>query len=172
MKKIIAVLFLSCFCCINLYAAELNLQWCKDTVDKAVEVIEAEGTAAFEKINDANGEFVFDKGKGYVFVNDLEGMTVAHIKPQIVGKNMMDLADVNGFPFIATFIEVALDHGSGWVPYYWPKTGEQTASLKFSYVRLASVNGEDYMVGSGMFDITKEDISSIYPDDFIHSGEF
>ena len=37
--------------------------------------------------------------------------------------------------------------------YWWPKPGEQNPSHKVSYVKLCKVDGEDMVVGAGVYDL-------------------
>jgi cytochrome c len=50
----------------------------------------------------------------YVTVYDLEGNSLSHINPKMVGKNMMDLRDPNGKYHIKERIETARKENSGW----------------------------------------------------------
>ncbi|MGA2936010.1 MAG: cache domain-containing protein [Syntrophobacteraceae bacterium] len=51
--------------------------------------------------------------------------------------------------------------GSGWVDYMWPKPGEKTPSLKVSYVKLVKVDGEDLVLGCGVYDLSPEEIQKL-----------
>ena len=50
----------------------------------------------------------------YVTVYDYSGVTLAHINPRIVGKNMLERRDENGKFHIKERIELARKQGSGW----------------------------------------------------------
>lgn len=50
----------------------------------------------------------------YVTVYTLEGMTLAHNNPRMVGKNMIDLRDESGRFHIKERIELAQKQGNGW----------------------------------------------------------
>ena len=99
----------------------------------------AEAAAAY--VEEVGPEAAFDAftnsdawkdGDLYVFVNDLEGVVVAHgADPSLVGQNLWDTADINGFYFIRAMVAIET---TGWVYYVWPDplTGEQTP--KTSYI--------------------------------------
>lgn len=173
MKRIISVC-LSMFVVLTLAvsvakAAPLTADMCKDRVDKAVELFTKEGPAAYVKLGDPNGEFRFGDGAGYVWVHEIDTtvMTFHPIKEALVGRALVDLKDSTGKYFFVAFNEMVEKNGSGWVLYQWPKPGESTTSQKASYVAKAVYEGVEYVIGSGVYDVTAEDIRSKYPDDVI-----
>lgn len=129
----------------------------KAAVDKAVEIIEQEGSAGLEKV----GAIRFCDGN-YVFVNDLKGKTLMHIKPTLIGKVLIGLKDDTGKRFFADFSEVAKAskatkngvpyyNGEGWVDYRWPKPGEKAFSGKTSYIKGCLMGDESVYVGAGIY---------------------
>ncbi len=67
------------------------------------------------------------KGELYVFAYDLQAVMVAHPKnPKLVGKNLMEVPDVEGRLFRKEIVELAKSKGSGWVDYKYknPQTGK------------------------------------------------
>ncbi len=72
----------------------------------------------YAEISDPNGRFV--KGDLYIFINDMEGVTLAHGQnAKLVGKKMIDLKDANGKFFMQEITDVAKTKGKGWVDYKW-----------------------------------------------------
>lgn len=129
----------------------------KAAVDQAVEIIEQEGQAGLEKV----GAIRFCDGN-YVFVNDLKGKTLMHIKPTLIGKVLIGLKDDTGKRFFADFSEVAKAgkatkngvayyNGEGWVDYRWPKPGEKEFSGKTSYIKGCLMGDESVYVGAGIY---------------------
>ena len=150
----------------------LTPELCKQKAKAAAELIKAEGEAAFTKIKDPKGEFIFANGEGYVWVHNLEGKMVMHpIKPALDGTNVLDLRDVNGVYLFAAMNELVQDKGEGWVPYAWPKPGQKDSSPKVSYVVLVKHGDKSYVAGSGMYDITAADIAKKFPGDAIYSDK-
>ncbi len=148
---------------------ELTAQMCKEKATAAAKLIEQNGEKAFGTLKDPEGEFRFGKGLGYVWIQDLDAIMIMHpIKPSLDGKNLSGLKDTNGVLFFVAFNEIAEEYGAGWVSYLWPKPGEKKASPKTSYVKLAKHGGKDYVVGSGIYDITAEDIKKQFPKDVIY----
>lgn len=146
-------------------AESLTPALCKAKAIAAAKLLDAEGEAALEKIKDPVGEFSFADGAGYVWVHNLDGNMVMHpVKPALDGKNLLAIRDVDGVYLFVAMNEIAEEYGAGWVPYAWPKPGQEGSSPKISYVVL-SVN---YVVGAGMYDVTADDIKAQFPDDPIY----
>ena len=93
----------------------------------------------------------------YFWINNLDGYFVMHpIKPEMIGKNMMDAKDVKGNSYIADMIKVAKDKGEGETYYWWTKPGESIPSPKISYVKL--FKDWNWVIGTGIYinDVDKE----------------
>lgn len=126
-------------------------------VDQAVQILEQEGAAGLEKV----GAIRFC-GDNYVFVNDLKGKTLMHLKASLIGKVLIGLKDDTGKRFFADFTEVAKAsqatrdgvtyfNGSGWVDYRWPKPGDETFYPKSSYIKGCLMGSENVYVGAGIY---------------------
>jgi signal transduction histidine kinase len=102
-------------------------------VDKAVELIVSEGQErAFKQISDPKGAFV-DRDL-YVYVVDIKGVILAHSGDQTqIGKNMIDVRDMDGKAFIRDLIREAKVKDTGWVDYKWPHplTGQIEAQSRY-----------------------------------------
>lgn len=122
-----------------------------EKVNKAAALLEKEGKAAFPKFQGKDSEFIF--GGTYIYVLSLASATMyMHpVMPQIVGKANAAMRDTNGKYMYSEMGEVAKGKGAGWVDFMWPKPGETAPSLKVSYVKLAKIDGEDCIVGCGIF---------------------
>jgi cytochrome c len=80
---------------------------------------------ALQEIGKPDGKWV--KGELYVFAYDFQGVIVAHPKnAKLVGKNMLEVPDVDGKLFRKDIVEMAKTKGSGWVDYKYknPETGK------------------------------------------------
>ncbi len=152
------------------FAQELTPELCRQKVIEASKLIEAKGYAAFPEIKDENGPFRFAKGQGYIWIHNLEGIVLMHpIQPGRDWQNHMGERDANGRYLFVAMNRTVEKHGAGWVPYMWPKPGEEKASNNISYVKLVKFRGENYVVGSGVYDVVPEDIKSQFPDDPIYA---
>ena len=160
------------FVCISLsfsgaaYCEALTPQLAKEKVLAACKLLEAEGAGAFGKIKDPNGEFRFADGQGYIWIQDLNAVVLMHpIKPSLDGKDMSGFTDKNGTLLFLNFSEICEEHGSGWVPYVWPKPGQEGTSPKISYVKHVEHENKDYVAGAGMYDVSVDDIKKQFPGD-------
>lgn len=148
------------------YAEDLTLDLCKSKARAAAELIRREGLAAMPKIEDANGEFRFADGEGYIWVHNLDGIMIMHPhKTALNGKGLLDMRDVNGVYLFVAMNELVEESGEGWVPYAWPKPGEEVSSPKVSYVVLAEHADDEFVCGAGMYDVTAAEIKARFPDD-------
>jgi len=165
----IMVVFFVSFFASNCIGEPLSPKLCKAKVKAASKLLKEKGRAAFDTFKDPKGEFRFGDGAGYVWVHDLEGIMLVHpVTPSLNGKALFGLKDVNGVYFFVAFNEMVEEHGAGWVPYSWPKPGEEKSSPKISYVELVMHGGNSYIVGSGMYDVTGEDIKKAFPNDPVY----
>jgi methyl-accepting chemotaxis protein len=127
-------------------------------VDQAVQILEQEGEAGLQKV----GALRFC-GSNYLFVNDLKGKTLMHVKPDLIGKVLIGLKDDTGKRFFADFTEITKSgqatkngvtyfNGAGWVDYRWPKPGDQqTFYPKSSYIKGCLMGTENVYIGAGIY---------------------
>jgi signal transduction histidine kinase len=155
----------------NGFAEPLTAKMCRDKAMAAAKLLEQKGTDAFAELKDPDGPFRFGDGEGYVWVHDLDVVMLMHpIKPSLDGKNLSSLTDSNGVLFFVAFNEVAETQGAGWVEYLWPKPGQKGSSPKVSFVMLAKHGSDNFVVGSGMYDVTSDQIKKEFPDDFVYEN--
>ena len=105
--------------------------------------------ALLAKLNDPVGPFVWKDS--YVFCMTLaEGIMAAHpFTPELRGKDVRKVTDVNGKMFLMEFLGKARNDGEGWTDYMWPKPGETEPSRKTTYCY--SVPGTDYIMAAGTY---------------------
>ncbi|MCX2740899.1 cache domain-containing protein [Pontibacter anaerobius] len=122
-------------------------------VQEAADLLHVKGEAAFEDFGKAGSRW--RKGESYVFVLDPEGNMLVHPDTSMVGKNQLELKDMNGKPIIRGLISAATatpNKPEGWYHYEWPVPGGLLPRWKSSYVQLVtSPSGKQYIVGSGMY---------------------
>ncbi|MCI0529097.1 MAG: cache domain-containing protein [Nitrospira sp.] len=120
-------------------------------VDKATALIESKGKDAFPEFKKKDSEWY--EGETYIFVDDMNGtVLILPVQPELEGKNLIDMKDTNGKPWMREFIETAKTKGSGWVDYMWPKPGEEKPSKKISYIKKTKIpDGETVIVGAGIY---------------------
>ncbi|TDP80752.1 single cache domain-containing protein [Aquabacterium commune] len=103
-------------------------------VKKAIAQYKANGKdKTFAEINAKNPMF-FDRDL-YVYVATLDGIDVAHAaNPKLVGKNLAQLKDADGVPFVEHIIAMAKSGKPGWVDYKWPNPVSKQIDEKTTYV--------------------------------------
>ncbi|MES2261379.1 MAG: cache domain-containing protein [Pseudomonadota bacterium] len=127
-------------CCMGQAAAAANVGTADEAVamvKKAIAYLNANGKdKAFAEFNNPNGQFK-DRDL-YIAVLDANGMTLAHGgNAKLIGKQMIDLKDVDDKFFIKSFLDVARTKGSGWVDYKWPNPVSKVMEKKSTYVERA-----------------------------------
>ncbi len=95
-------------------------------------------------------------------------MVMHPIKPTMEGQNFLEMRDVNGVYLFEAFNNIATQEGQGWLPYSWRKPGERGSSPKISFVVLVENGDKKYVVGSGLYDFSAEDIKAAFPEDYIY----
>ncbi|MFT7004098.1 MAG: methyl-accepting chemotaxis protein [Sulfurimonas sp.] len=91
----------------------------------------------------------FNDNSGYIFIYEADGTNVLlPPKRSLEGKNLYNLKDANGIPFVKELIDIS-KKGGGVVEYLFPKSKDSKAELKFSY----GIGFEPYnwMLGTGVY---------------------
>ncbi len=116
-------------------------------VKKAIAYIKENGREkAFSEFQNPTGAFK-DRDL-YIFVDDLKGNVLAQgANPKLVGKNTLELRDMDGKMFVRDFIELAKSHGKGWIQYKWPNPVSKNIEEKATYVERI----DDIVVGCGIY---------------------
>jgi signal transduction histidine kinase len=119
-------------------------------VDRAAALIESKGKEAFPEFRKKDSEWY--AGDTYIFVLDMKGTgLVQPVKPEMEGKDLMDLKDSNGKAIVKEMVSTLKARDSDWIEYTWPKPGKTEPSRKLSYIRKAKLKGEVVIVGSGIY---------------------
>lgn len=102
---------------------------------------------SFKEFSDPKGKFV--DGELYLYVYDFKGVCAAHgADEKLVGKNLFDFEDADGFKLIQALISVAKDHEKGFQPFKWANPLTKKDAPKIGYVEKLD---ETYFVGSGIY---------------------
>jgi len=160
--EFVAVLVVAGVLCSSLPTAASNLDEIyeqKETrdlvslVNDASELVRTKGEAAFADFAVSGSRW--REGESYIFVLDREGNMVVHPDTAMVGRNQMDLKDINGRPIIHGLVAAVTTYpgkSTGWYHYEYPVPGGLLPRWKSSYVSLAEApSGKSYVVGSGMY---------------------
>ena len=114
-------------------------------VKKAIAFYKANGKEKLiAEINGKNPMFL-DRDL-YVYVINLDGLTLAHATNQkLVDKNMAQLKDADGKPFLQEIINVGKSGKPGWVDYKWPNPVTKAVESKTTYTE--AVDGLVFCAG-------------------------
>ena len=119
----------------------------KAMVEKAIAFIKKNGREkAFAEISNQKGRFV-DRDL-YVVVYDLNGKVLAHgANERMIGKDMIELRDVDGKYFVKERVQIAKGAGNGWQDYKFMNPVSRRIEPKSMYVQ----RFEDLIVGCGIY---------------------
>ena len=122
-----------------------NKAECIGMVKKAGEFLAANGKEkTLAEINNPKGQF--SHGEIYLFASDHvpnwdsnkdRTITLAHgANPKLVGKDMTDLKDADGFAFVKRMAEIASSKsGEGWTEYKWPNPITKAIEQKTTFTK-------------------------------------
>jgi signal transduction histidine kinase len=134
----------------GIYNMQMDKAFIEDVVNRAASLVQEKGKQAFNQLRDKTGPYIFLDT--YVFVDSPQGIELVNgVQPSMEGKNLIDLKDVHGKFVAREYIDNAMKNGSAWVYYYWYRPGENTPSLKNTYVKKVQHGTETYIVGAGLY---------------------
>ncbi len=92
---------------------------------------------------------------GYFWIDTTEGINVVLLGSDTEGTNRYNYRDAQDTPIIKKFIETALNEGSGYQDYWFPKANQTEPLMKRGYVKL--FQPFNWIVGTGNYidDINK-----------------
>lgn len=130
----VTLIILGIFYAVNAFAADDEKKVAVAMVGDAVKMMKTAGKAkTLAAISDPQGVFV--KGELYVFAYDFNGVIVAHPKnPKLVGKNMLEVPDVDGKFFRKDIVALAKKKETGWVDYKYKNPESGKIEHKTTYV--------------------------------------
>jgi len=116
-------------------------------VKKGVAFVKANGKdKAFAEFSNPKGQFI-DRDL-YIMVYDMKGVNRAHgANPKLIGKDLLEIQDVDGKFIIKGLIEVAQKGKGGWFDYQWPNAVTKAVEHKSTYVEKV----DDVLIGVGIY---------------------
>ncbi|MFZ6768787.1 cache domain-containing protein [Undibacterium sp. Di26W] len=118
----------------------------KALVQKAIDAMKKNGVDTIvAEINKRDGQYQ-DRDL-YVVVYDMKGKNIAHLNPKMVGKDMIDLTDVDGKFFIRERLELVKAKGKGWQDYKFVNPSTKQIEPKSMYIE----KYEGVIVGCGIY---------------------
>ena len=86
----------------------------------------------------------------YITINDLEGKNLAHgANAKMQGKDLIDLKDADGKPFMRERMELAKTKGKGWVDYRYNNPVTKNLEDKSTYL----VRSGDLILEAGIYKV-------------------
>ena len=122
-------------------------------VREASKFLHDKGASGYAEFNNSAGKWVWKDS--YVFVYDcrLDKMVAHPIRPDLVGKSIMQIKDNNGRLLFKDLCKAGAEPHGGWVEYVWPKPGAGNLSRKLSYALAADVSfASGIQVSAGVYD--------------------
>jgi len=149
MNKVLTSLALLLLLAFPALAADPTEKDATELVAKAVKYIEANGQEkAFKAFEDKAGGFT--NGELYVFVYNTDGVCVSHgANAKLIGKNRLDVEDVNGKKYIQEIVDLAKSKGTGWVDYLFKNPESGKIEPKTTHLQL--VKGTNLIVCCGIY---------------------
>lgn len=120
-------------------------------VKKAAAFYKANGKEkALAEFNNPKGQFV-DRDL-YVTAYDLKGTSLANgMNSKLVGKNMMDLKDMDGRYITRERLTIAKEKGKGWQEFKWVNPITKAIEPKSMYFELV----DELVIGCGVYNVEK-----------------
>jgi cytochrome c len=113
-------------------------------VHKVIASIKANGRQ--KTFDDVNAKKYVDRDLA-VSVIALDGTSLANLNAKLVGKNVLEIKDGHGKPFVKDGIEAVKKQGHAWIDYQWPDPLSQKIEAKSTYSELY----EDLVVSCGIY---------------------
>jgi len=112
----------------------------------------------FALIKSALGSIIYNKGRGYFFIDDINGVNLLQpLNKSIENKNLAELKDVKGYQFKKTIMQSIKDKTERFDTYYWYKNSkDKKAYKKISFYKY--FEPFDIAIGTGEYidDFEKE----------------
>ncbi len=128
------LLFAAASACSFAFANEPSEKDAIALVEKGAAFMKAKGKDdMIKQINAKDPEYV--QGPLYLVMRDNKGVVLANpVNPAMVGKDLLDVPDVDGKLFRREILEVAKTKGKGWVDYKFKNPSSGKVEAKTSYI--------------------------------------
>ncbi len=120
-------------------------------VGRAAALVAERGDKAFPEFRVRGSQWY--NGFTYVFVDDMAMVSLVNgPRPQLEGRNVMNLKDASGRPFHHEWLNLLETSDTAWVSYLWPRPGHVRPSRKWTFIRKVPSGGRTYIVGAGVYE--------------------
>jgi signal transduction histidine kinase len=134
------------------YNLPLTRTFVVELVDDAARLLDERGVTGFAQLRDKSGKFIFMDT--YVFVLDTSGTELVNPAfPNLEGRNLINYKDAAGNRLVKEMLTRTAKGDSAWVEYFWPRPGSAEPVRKVAYVRRVRIDGEEYVIGAGMYEL-------------------
>ena len=101
-------------------------------------------------IKNALEGMTYNDGRGYIFINDINGISILQPRKEIEGQNLLEYADTNGYKYIKKLTDTIKNKTEAYDEYYWYKSkDDKTAYRKISFHKY--FEPLDFAIGAGEY---------------------
>jgi len=84
-----------------------------------------------ESIKNALGGIIYNKGRGYIFMDDINGIKILQpLNKELEGKDLSNFQDAKGYKFVHKIVDTIKNKTEAYDTYYWYKSGNKEKSYK------------------------------------------
>ena len=105
----------------------------------------------FETIKNALGGMIYNNGRGYIFIDDRNGVNLLQpLNKDIEGKNLLEYTDAKGYQYMKKIADTVINKTEAYDEYYWykPKDDKNTYK-KLSFFKY--FEPLDFAIGTGEY---------------------
>ena len=85
----------------------------------------------FDVIKNALGSIIYNKGRGYFFIDSVEGISLLQpLNRDLENINKLEFTDAKGYKFVKTIVQTIKDKTERFDTYYWYKNSQENESYK------------------------------------------
>lgn len=119
----------------------------------AAKFLQDKGVSGFAALNSKDGPWVWKDSYVFAFDCRLDKMVAHPMRPDLVGRSIMQITDNNGKYIFKDLCRAAAQARGGWVEYVWTKPGAGRVSRKLSYAITADIAfSTGIQVAAGVYD--------------------
>jgi signal transduction histidine kinase len=105
----------------------------------------------FETIKNALGGMIYNNGRGYIFIDDKNGVNLLQpLNKDIEGKNLLEYTDAKGYQYMKKIADTVINKTEAYDEYYWYKSKDDKNTYKklsfFKYFEPL-----DFAIGTGEY---------------------
>lgn len=119
----------------------------------AAKFLQDKGVSGFASLNSKDGPWVWKDSYVFAFDCRLDKMVAHPMRPDLVGRSIMQITDNNGKFIFKELCKVGSQPRGGWVEYVWTRPGAGRVSRKLSYAVTADIAfSTGIQVAAGVYD--------------------